>query len=147
LIVVQLVVMYTSTGLQKVSDAWVPGGDFSALYYILQQPTWQRFDMRWAGNYFFLTQVATAGTWLFEVGAPVLWLAFWFRDTRERGGWLRTWFNRIDFRAWFLVFGLTLHAVIHGLMEVGPFSLISMSMYAALVHPDEIRSFFNRFRR
>ena len=37
--ILQLVVMYWSTGLQKVSVYWFPAGSYSALYYILQQPT------------------------------------------------------------------------------------------------------------
>ena len=137
LMVVQLVLLYTSTGLQKVSADWVPGGDFSALYYILQQPSWQRWPMGWLAPYFWVTQVMTATVWCFEVGAPALLLALWFRHTRERPGRLRATFNRVDYRLLFAIFGLSMHLGIATLMEVGPFSWISMSLYAALFSGEE----------
>ena len=139
LVVGQLLTMYASTGLQKVSASWVPGGDLSALYYILQQPTWQRIDMRWAAPLFPLTQAATLGVWLFEVGAPLLIIALWWRRTRARPGRLRALSNRLRARDLFLVTGLLMHAGIAISMEVGPFSFVSMALYAALLHPDEAR--------
>lgn len=147
LFVLQLVVMYASTALQKLSAYWTPGGDFSALYYILQQPTWQRFDMRWVGRFFPITQLATASTWLWELSAPLLGLSFWYRDTRDRPGRLRALFNRLDFRALYAGFGVALHLGIHALMEVGPFSFITLSYYLALIHPDELRRFGRSLRR
>jgi hypothetical protein len=137
LIVVQLVLMYTSTGLQKVSAHWVPGGDMAALYYIMQQPSWQRFDLSLAAWLYPLTQAATLGTWLWEVGAPVLLVAFWFRRTRDRSGWLRAAFNRLDVRAWFALFGVAMHTGIHALMDVGPFSYLSLALYPALFSSEE----------
>lgn len=140
LVIGQLLTMYASTGLQKVSASWVPGGDLSALYYILQQPTWQRIDMRWAAPLFPLTQLATLSTWLFEVGAPALLGVLWLRRTRSRPGRLRAWSNRLRARDLFIAFGLLMHAGIAILMEVGPFSTVSMALYAALLHPDELRA-------
>ena len=137
LMIVQLVTMYASTGLQKVSAHWVPGGDMAALYYIMQQPSWQRFDLSAAAWVFPLTQAATLATWLWEVGSPALLLAFWFRHTRARGGWLRSTMNRMDFRAWFALIGIGLHTGIHVLMDVGPFSYLSLALYPALFSPDE----------
>ena len=137
--VVQLVLMYSSTGLQKVSTHWVPGGDMAALYYIMQQPSWQRFDLSWTAWVHPLTQLATLGTWLWEVGSPVLLLAFWYRRTRGGGGWLRATLNRIDARSLFALFGALVHAGIHALMDVGPFSYVSIALYPALFSPDELR--------
>lgn len=139
LMVVQLVLMYSSTGLQKVSTHWVPGGDMAALYYIMQQPSWQRFDLSWTAWVHPLTQLATLGTWLWEVGSPVLLLAFWYRRTRGGGGWLRATLNRIDARSLFALFGALVHAGIHALMDVGPFSYVSIALYPALFSPDELR--------
>ena len=147
LFVFQLIVMYASTAAQKLSAYWTPGGDFSALYYILQQPTWQRVDMRWLGRFFPLTQVATASTWLWELSAPLLGLAFYFRDTRTAPGRLRALFNRLDFRLWYAAFGVMLHLGIQVSMEVGPFSFITLSYYLALVHPDELASLGRSLRR
>jgi hypothetical protein len=137
LLVVQLVVMYASTGFQKVSNSWVPGGPADALWYILQQPTWQRADMTWLAPLFPLTQLATLGTWLFEAGSPALLLAFWFRDTRTRPGRLRALFNRLDARTLFVLAGLGMHFGIEATMEVGPFSPSAVALYACLLHPDE----------
>jgi len=133
----QLVVVYTSTASLKVSAHWLPGGDASALYYILQQPSWARWDLQWLAWVFPLTQVATLGVWLFEAGAPLLLIAFWYRHTRTRPGWLRQFMNRIDYRRVFCWVGVSMHIGIHALMVVGPFSWISLAFYVALFHPDE----------
>ncbi len=138
LVIGQLVVMYASTGLQKVSTHWVPGGDLAALYYILQQPSWQRFDGAWAAAVLPLTRLATLSTWLFEVGAPLLLLAYWFRDSRGRPGGLRALCNRVDGRALFALFGVGMHLGIHALMDVGPFSYLSIALYPALFHGEEV---------
>lgn len=141
LVVGQMVTLYTSTGLQKVSATWVPGGDLSALYYILQQPTWQRFDMSGAAWVFPLTQLVTLLTWIFEVGAPILVLAFWYRATSTRPGRLRAWFNRVDLRAIWLGFGAVMHVGIMLLMDVGTFSLVCLASYFCFFHADELRRF------
>lgn len=139
LMVWQLVVMYDATVWQKVSSGWVPGGSADALWYILQQPTWQRFDMRWLAPYFRLTQVATLGTWAFEHASPLLVVAAWYRETRTRRGWLRAQFNRVDFRVGYLAFGVAIHIGIEATMEVGAFSVFSLGLYAACFSGDEVR--------
>lgn len=146
LVVLQLVAMYASTGLQKVSAAWVPGGDFSALYYILQQPTWARWDMAWLAWIYPLTQLATGATWFFEVGSPVLLLFFYYRLTADRPGRLRAWCNRLDARSLFAAVGISMHLGIHLLMVVGPFSTLSIALYACLFSPDEWRRGARRLR-
>jgi hypothetical protein len=141
LIVGQLALMYWMTALQKVSAGWIPGGPADALWYILQQPTWQRIDMRWAAPLYPLTQIATIVTWLFEQSAPLFLLAFWFRLTRERPGRVRAFFNRIDFRRCYLLLGFVLHLGIWSTMEVGPFLGAVLSCYACCVTPAEWRRF------
>lgn len=144
LIIGQIVVVYLTTAMQKLSAYWTPGGDYSALYYILQQPTWQRVDMRWVAPFFPLTQLMTAATWFWELGSPVLLLALWYRDTRTRPGRLRALFNRLDLRALYCAFGVLLHLGIFALMEVGPFTWITLSYYLALWSPDEWRALTRR---
>lgn len=139
LMVWQLVVMYDMTVWQKLSAGWVPGGTADALWYILQQPTWQRFDMRWAAPLYPLTQVATLGTWVFEHLSPVLLLAAWFRHSRTRPGWLRAQCNRVDVRLPFLLFGVLLHVGIEATMEVGAFTVFTLGVYAACFSGDEVR--------
>ena len=60
LAIYQIVLVYWSTGMHKVSRSWTPADGFSALYYILQEPTWQRWDMSWLAHVYPLTQCATA---------------------------------------------------------------------------------------
>ncbi|MEM0896943.1 MAG: HTTM domain-containing protein [Verrucomicrobiota bacterium] len=133
IMIFQLVLIYFSTGLQKVSADWIPGGDLSAVYYILQDPFWRRFDVtELTARWYPLTQFGTLVTWLWEVTAPLLLLAFYFRATRNRKSLLRGLFNKVDFRLWWAVIGITFHVCIHLLMRVGPFSWITLSYYPAL---------------
>ncbi|HCH63735.1 MAG: hypothetical protein CL927_12790 [Deltaproteobacteria bacterium] len=147
LVIVQLVVMYTSTGLQKMSHHWVPWGDQSALWYILLQPSWQRWPLEtmpdWAAP---LTRAATVSTWMWELGAPVLLLAMWFRATARRSGRLRTVFQRMRVRTLYLAFGMLMHVGIFIVMDVGTFSLVSLAAYACAFHADEYRSITARLR-
>jgi hypothetical protein len=140
LAILQLVAMYGSTGMQKVSAYWFPTGQYAALYYILQQPTWQRFSMEWAARVYPLTQVSSAITWLWEVTTPLLLLVYWFRDTADRGGRLRRWANRWDLRKPWAIVGLGLHILILVAMDVGHFSHISLAFYFCLWHPTELRA-------
>jgi hypothetical protein len=139
LAIYQIVLVYWSTGMHKLSRSWVPGGGFSALYYILQEPTWQRRDMTWLAHVYPLTQVATATTWVWEITAPLLLLVLWYRRTRERPGRLRALCNRLPLRGLWVATGVAMHLGILLTMDVGPFSLVALSYYACLFHPDEWR--------
>jgi hypothetical protein len=140
LAIYQIVLMYWSTGIQKVSGSWSPGGGFAALYYILQEPTWQRWDLSWLAWVYPLTQVATAATWLWENTAPLLLLVLWYRRTAGRPGRLRALCNRMPLRGLWVATGLGVHAGIFIFMDVGPFSMIALSYYACLFRPEEWRN-------
>jgi len=140
----QLCLMYGSTGWQKVSAYWVPGGDHSALYYIMQQPTWHRYDMAWVAAWFPLTQLATAVTWWWEVTAP-LWILFvWYAHTPDRPGRMRAWSNRLRLRWVYAGIGVVMHLVIFATMEVGPFSPLSLAFYVLLASPGEWEQWLGR---
>lgn len=141
----QLVLVYWSTGAQKVSNYWTPFGGFSALYYILQQPTWHRADMAWVAWIYPLTQGMTAAVWLFELGAPLLLVGLWARRWPESR--LSNLARRLPLRGMFAVFGIGMHLGIEALMNVGPFSFISMSYYLALLWPSEARAALDRLTR
>lgn len=126
----QLVLMYTTTAMQKVSSSWVPGGPADALWYIYQEPQWTRIDITRMPWIFPLTQVATLGTWLFELAAPVLLVAAWARETGRR------W--KVDLRAWFLLYGVALHIVVHATMSVGAFSIATLALYPSAWSPDDL---------
>lgn len=146
LAVYQIVAVYTATGTQKLGVDWMPWGGFNAVYKALMMPSWRRFDMSWLGPFYPLTQLASAMTLVFEWGAVVWLLSAWFRDTRDRPGWLRATFNRLDLRAVWALMGVGMHLGIQLFMNVGPFSWVTLSFYACLWHPDEWRAFGQRVR-
>ncbi len=123
-----------------VSSLPSPGGPADALWYILQQPTWQRFTMYWVAPFYPLTRIATLSTWVFEHLSPVLILAAWFRHTRTRPGRLRAQCNRMDVRLPFLLFGVLLHVGIEATMEVGAFTVFTLGVHAACFSGDEVRN-------
>jgi hypothetical protein len=135
LAIYQIVLVYWSTGMHKLSRSWLPGGAFSALYYILQEPTWQRGDMTWLARVYPLTQIATALTWIWEISAPLLLLILWYRRTPQRPGRLRALCNRLPLRGLWVTTGLLMHLGILIFMDVGPFSLVALSYYVCLFHP------------
>lgn len=136
--ILQLVVIYLFTGLQKGSASWNPSGGYSALYWVLRDPTWIRFNNDWAAHAYPLTQLGTATVWHWELAAPLLLLVYYYRNTRERRGRLRALFNRRDLRIPWAVVGATMHIGILVLMEMGPFSWISLSYYLCLWQPAEL---------
>jgi hypothetical protein len=144
LVIYQLVLVYWATGIQKVAAEWVPGGDLSALYYILQEPSWVRWDLSWLAWVYPLTQGATLVTWLFEICAPLLLLALWYRRTADRPGRLRAFFNWINHRRLFVVVGVTLHVSLLVLMNVEPFSWATLSFYFCLFRPEEWHALAHR---
>jgi hypothetical protein len=139
LVVFQAVLMYATTGLQKVSFHWVPGGDLSALYYILQQPTWQHRDNSWVAWVYPLTQIGTLVTWTWEVGAPLWGLAFIASVT---GRWPRLVRWRV--REVFFALGLLFHLTVALMMDIGSFTWASLCLYPAFVHPHEWRALWDR---
>jgi hypothetical protein len=148
IVVFQLVIIYTSTGLHKLSADWVPGGGQAALYWVFQDPTWNRYDIReLAATWYGVTQVATLVTWCWEVGTVAMLAVFYFRYTADRPGRVRAAFNRFDLRKPWALVGVGLHIGILILLEVGPFSWISLSYYLCLWSPDEIRSVLGRIKR
>lgn len=139
-LILQLVLVYCTTGLQKVSASWLPVGPLDALWYIFQQPSWHRRPMTWLAPVYGLTQLGTLVAWCFEVSAPLLLVAFWYRATPERPGRVRAWFNRWDFRTLYLCVGTSLHFGIWLTMEVGPFWGGMLVCYAACFTADEYRA-------
>ena len=139
LVITQLCTLYASTGMQKISAFWMPMGDFTALYYILLQPTWHRWEMYWLAWVFPLTQLVTALTWIWEVSFPLVGLYLYLRQKPGKGGRLRRLVTRWDLRTPYVIFGVSMHLMIFILMEVGPFSFISIAFYPCLYRPDELR--------
>lgn len=146
LVIGQLVLVYTATGLQKTSASWTFADGYSALYWFLQDPTWIRFDMGWLAHVYPLTQALTFAVWHFEVGAALLLLIFYFRATRARPGRLRALFNRRDLRIPWALTGVSMHLGIAALMDMGPFSWISLAYYLCLWRPEELEQMARTLR-
>ncbi len=148
LAVFQLLVVYTTTGLNKLGVPWTPFGDFSALYWVYQEPTWRRFDMGFSAEPipYFLLQVATALTWFWEVTAILLLVFFYYRSTSERSGRIRALVLRRDLRLGFVAVGIVVHTGILLTLNVGPFSWVSLAYYLCFFHPNEVIAFGRKLR-
>lgn len=138
LLVAQLVVLYFAAGVSKVASSWTPFGGWSALYIAMRDPAFARIPQSWLDPLYPLTQAGTLATWLWEWGAPLLLVAFWFRATAARPGRLRAWFNRVPFVPVYLLVGAIFHLGTHLTLQLGIFPFAVLSLYPAAFRPDEI---------
>jgi len=138
LLVLQMAVVYAMAGVQKVGLTWWPMGGLSALYIVLQDPAVARFDPGPLATFYPVTQLATAATMVFEWGALLLPLAYWYRATPDRPGRLRRWMNRLRFRDAWVAIGVALHLGIALSMNLGVFPFGMLALYPAFFHPDEL---------
>jgi hypothetical protein len=138
LLILQLIVVYTATGLQKVNLSWTPLGGYTALYYVLHDPTWLRSEAGLSSVPLALLRLGTAVTWHWEQLTILLLPVFYFRATRGQPGKLRAAFNRWDLRLPWAAVGVALHLGILALIDVGPFSVISLAYYINLFTPEEL---------
>jgi hypothetical protein len=134
----QLLVMYSATGFQKIGLSWTPLGGYTALYYVLHDPTWTVYPPNWVAMMSPLLRGATALTWHWEQAALGMVVVLYVRATPERGGRLRAWLNHWDLRLPWAAVGVALHVSILALLNVGPFSWISLSYYVTLWSGDEL---------
>jgi hypothetical protein len=142
----QLLVMYTFTGLQKTALVWTPAGGYTALYWITQDPTWMRFDGAFAAWVSPLLRVGTAVTWHWEQMSIFLLLWYHARYTEAKGGRMRRWILKRDWRIGWALVGLLLHLGILILVNVGPFSWVTLAFYFLLWTPSEHRRAWLRWR-
>ncbi len=144
LFIFQIVVIYTAAGWNKLTLTWLPDGGFTALHYVLQDPTFIRFGgdaFTWFSP---LTRVATALTIAWELTTILLWFYFYCFYTRERGGRLRRAALWIDWRKPWALVGIGFHIGICVTLNVGAFSFIALAYYIALWRPAELESFAAR---
>ncbi len=137
LLIVQLVFVYGAAGVSKIASSWTPFGGMSALYIAMNDPAFQVVPSSWVAAAFGLTQVGTTVTWVWEWCGPLLLLAYFYRDTRERGGWLRSTFNRVHFVGLYFALGVIFHLATHLTLRLGIFPFAMMSLYPAAFHPEE----------
>lgn len=139
LIILQLVVMYFSAGVQKTALAWTPFGGYTALYIILQDPHVSRFgDGPWMDTLLPLLRLGTAATHIFEWTAPAMLVAYWLRYTHTRGGRLRAFVKRWRPHWFWILVGVGLHVGIAVTMNLGIFPFAMLALYWAWFHPSEL---------
>ncbi len=88
LLLLQLVWVYFSGGINKSAAAWGPFGGFTALANALGDPHAARFDPGWLAAVYPLTRIATVVTMAFELGAPLLFLLAYLERWRIRWVWI-----------------------------------------------------------
>jgi hypothetical protein len=145
LLLLQLVVMYAATGLQKIGMPWTPWGGYTALEVVFHDPTWTRWPPTWVGTFAPLLKLGTALSWHWEQTAMLMPLVLYFRRTRERGGRLRSWLNRWDLRLAWVTVGVTMHLGVLVFLDVGPFSWVTLSYYFTLWTGSELDAAFRRY--
>lgn len=147
LVVFQLCLLYVSTGLHKLGVTWFPWGGYLAVHYALLNPSWARLDLSqlaWVGWAAPLTRVGTAIAWLWEVTFAVgaWWLGTGRAERRvERLGAHPSLWQRVrdpDIRGIYVGIGVMMHTILFVFMELGPFSLITMSYYFGLFRHHEL---------
>jgi hypothetical protein len=140
LLMLQLVWIYFSGGQNKSGSEWGPLGHFSALANAVADPHAGRFDPGWVAPLYPLTQIATALTMAFELGAP-LYLAFlYFRATRDRPGRLRRFCNRWRLSWAWLALGVTFELGLAVVLRLGDFPWGMLALYPALLLPADLKS-------
>ena len=137
LLIVQLVVMYFTAGVQKVGMDWMPMGGFSALFVVLQDPAVARADFSWLSSIYPVTQLASATTMLFEWLSPFILLTYHFRNTPEKTGRLRRFYKRFTPHYYWIAIGVLLHVGIALTLALGIFPFAMLALYPAFFHPDE----------
>jgi hypothetical protein len=142
LIVAQLVLMYFFAGILKQAAAWNSLGGYSALFLVLVHPHYTRFEFprELLSQVYPLLQLSAALTMVFERGAIALPWLLWLRDTRARGGVLRTLANRARLIEVWLGLGATFHLLLAATLTLGIFPWGCLALYPAFAPPQHTRT-------
>jgi hypothetical protein len=148
LLVFQLLLMYTLTGIQKVGHAWTPFGGYTAMHYVLNDPTWLRADLGAAPwSLAILGRIATAVTWHWEQLSCLLLFHWYYRyGNRSSNNIVGKVFRRWDIRKPWALTGVVMHVGILALLDVGPFSLVSLAYYVCLCSPSTANHLLQRIK-
>jgi hypothetical protein len=138
LMMLQIVWVYFSGGMNKAGAEWGPLGGFTALADALTDPHVARFDPSWLEVAYPLTRVATAVTMAFELGAPLYLLAYYFAETRDRPGRLRAAFNRARVRWIWLALAVSFELGIAMTLRLGNFPWGMLALFPLLLRPEEL---------
>jgi len=140
LILGQLVVMYCGAGLAKGGTSWYPWGGYRALYLTLQDPILAAADFRWLAQPvpYFATRLATALTHLWELAAPLVLVAAYYRRRSDRGGRLQRLVQRLPVRNVYVAVGVLFHLTLAATLRLGIFPFAMLACFPAFFRPDEL---------
>ena len=136
----QLVLTYCGAGLAKGGTYWYPWGGYNALYLTLRDPILSVVDPGWLDSTLshVATQLATALTHLWELGAPLLLWEAYYRRTSERPGRLRRLFRRAPVRELYVAIGVVFHLTLALTLRLGIFPFAMLACFPAFFRPDEL---------
>jgi hypothetical protein len=139
-IVAQLVLLYFFAGFYKQSASWSYAGSYEALFRILQQPHQVAHELpHWLLVAAYpLVQLGALATVLWERAAIGLPLLLFLRATRERGGLLRRWAERLHLLELWVATGIIFHLSLAVLLKLGIFPWGCLALYPALARPDTL---------
>jgi hypothetical protein len=137
-IVLQIVLMYFTAGVQKYGQHWWPWGGWSALFVILQDWAVASRPFGWLRDppWYALTQLSTFVTMIFQWSYPVV-LAHYFPPAGPPGRFRRVFARYRLHWAWIAV-GAWFHLALAATMELGIFPWGMLALYPAFLHPDEL---------
>lgn len=139
LLVLQIVAMYFTAGVQKYGEHWWPWGGWSALYVTLQDWAVARHPFGWLRDppFYALTQLSTAVTMVFQWTYPLV-LIHYFPGPGPAGP-LRRAFSRWRLHWAWIGVGAVFHLALAGTMELGIFPWGMLALYAVFLEPAEVR--------
>lgn len=138
LILLQLLWIYFSGGINKSGAEWGPGGGFLALANTLTDPHFARFDPAWIAALLPLTQLATVATMVFELSAPLYLVWLYCAETGDRPGTWRRWINRLRLRWLWIATGVLFHVGLVIALPIGIFPWGMLALYPVLLRPAEL---------
>ena len=144
LLMFQLCWVYFSGGQNKASHDWGPLGGFTALAQALLDPHNGRVDPDVIAMAYPLTRAATALTMVFEYTALAYLLFYYFAETRDRPGRLRTFCNRYRLRWIWFALGVSFELGIAAGLKLGAFPFGMLALFPVLLLPDELERFVDR---
>jgi hypothetical protein len=135
LLVLQLLWMYFSAAHCRDDAAWWPHGGFAAIGNVMGDPHFARFPPGSLVSLYPLTQLGTAVSMTFEMGAPLMVFFTWFRTTG--GGAFGATARKWHIRWIWLATGAVLHLGIALTMTLGMFPYGVLALYPLFLHPEE----------
>ena len=138
LVVLQVVVMYFTAGVQKYAQHWWPWGGWTGLFVILNDWSYARFPFGWLRTepFYLATRFMTAVTMAWQWSYPIVLLHYF--PPPWPPGRLRRAFERYRLHWAWIAIGATFHVGIGATMELGIFPWGMLAVYPAFLRPEEL---------